>query len=143
MFIALQEVEHKIQPKEALDDLVDDQQHPVTGIGKRSIKHGSYAGVADQKEYHNIENGLPLAVGLDDNSFFECLLFALILIVILHLVLPERAVPIVVQGRRLEDSGQSAGAIEHLPFPLLLVVLVVDDCGLGHSFLRCLVFGRA
>jgi len=114
---ALQEVHGQVHPEEELDDDVEHDDEGVVGGREGRVEHRCNARVAHEEEDEDIEDGLPLAVGADDDPLFAGLLLFLVLGVGRYLGLTRRPVSAVVGGGRFEYFGRSPRSVERLLSP--------------------------
>ena len=77
MLVTLDKVQAKICPEKYFDDQVKRLLDIIISRRKCSVKHRSDAGVADEEEDEDVEDGLPFIVGINDNPFFTCFLLIL------------------------------------------------------------------
>lgn len=123
MLEALQEVERQVRPEEALHHNVEHLLCRIVRRREGRVEHRGDAGVADEHQDEHVEDGLPLAVGVDDDLLFAGALLVLGLDVGGDLVLAGGPVLIVVAASGFKDLGRGTRAVEGLllaPFELLV-----------------------
>ena len=85
MFVTLEKVQYQIQPKEYFNNLVKYlKEYYSSWWMKCRIKYGCDARIAYQEKNEYVEYGLPLAVLINNNSFFETLFIFLVFDLLNH-----------------------------------------------------------
>lgn len=137
MLEALQKIEGQVHPKKSFDDIVKVLHDWVVGWREGCVEHGGDAGICYEQDDTDIEDGLPFAVGVDDNFLPTILPLLLRLNVVINLILARRRILIVVSIGIVKYFWKCSRS-KQCSFPSPLILLICSKFDFPHALLMVL-----